>query len=280
MTHRYRTFVPLVVALLLVASATAAGASAAVDTGETTSATVTADAESIEDAISKLEFPHAVGVDKTVTLDATAIVDRSDVSEICWRLNEDEACHDPTFEHTFKETGANSITLIVTDTDGEKIAETRRLQVTDEPTAKLDAPSTASVGEKVTLDAGGSSDDYRIVAYKWDYNDDGEYDTETTKDTLTHRFDTEGMHTVSVTVVDEAGQYDTATAEISVTEADDAVDSTDDANTVVTTESPADAGSGENTETGTDETVTLLLIVGLLGLAGTAGALLYLKQDV
>jgi len=89
---------------------------------------------------------------------------------------------------------------------------------TKPPNAVLKAPSTATPGQSVTLDASSSTDpDAQIVDYQWELNENGTYETDTgTTATLKTSFAKAGTHTVAVRVIDSAGASATATATITV----------------------------------------------------------------
>ncbi|WP_225335385.1 PKD domain-containing protein [Halomicrobium urmianum] len=84
------------------------------------------------------------------------------------------------------------------------------------PTASLSASGTVQVGESVTLDASGSSDDVGITEYQWDVDGDGSVDATTGSATYEHAYGSSGTVEPSVTVVDGDGQTDTASATVSV----------------------------------------------------------------
>lgn len=78
------------------------------------------------------------------------------------------------------------------------------------------APTTASVGETVALDATRSSDpDGSVALYEWDFDGDGTVDRQTTSSTVSHGYGASGTYDASVTVVDDGGA--TAVARQSVT---------------------------------------------------------------
>jgi len=61
------------------------------------------------------------------------------------------------------------------------------------PDAALEAPSNATAGEEVVLDASGSTDDNGITEYRWDFDGDGNVDTNATSSaTVTHVYDDAG----------------------------------------------------------------------------------------
>lgn len=85
------------------------------------------------------------------------------------------------------------------------------------PKARLSAPKRAVAGKKVTLNASKSKDsDGRIVAYQFDLNGDGSFETDNgAKPKLKHAFKT-GFRYVTVRVVDDKGERAYATAKIAV----------------------------------------------------------------
>jgi PKD repeat protein len=70
--------------------------------------------------------------------------------------------------------------------------------------------STATVGEPVLLDAGGSTDDGELVEYRWDLDGDEQPEETTSEPTLVHTFSDAGEATPSVTVVDDDNTTATA----------------------------------------------------------------------
>lgn len=178
----------------------------------------TAEPPDAEGPLEGAEVPTAVAPGEPFTVDATAIDERDDVAAVCWRFDEDDACHDAATTYTFEEVGSHTATLIVTGEDGERSSATALIVATTAPTATLDAPESVETGTEIRLDAGDSSDDHGIERYEWDLNGDGTVDETTTAPTVTHVFETAGAHELTVTTVDAADQRDTATATIDIAE--------------------------------------------------------------
>ena len=83
------------------------------------------------------------------------------------------------------------------------------------PTARLDLPAQATVGEVVLLDASRSSDpDGRIDTYLFSF--DGPPFLQTRNPTLTHVFSPPGDVLISLTGMDDQGTKATARATITV----------------------------------------------------------------
>jgi hypothetical protein len=95
-----------------------------------------------------------------------------------------------------------------------------------QPVADAGGPYTGAPNQNITFDGSKSTDsDGTIVGYRWDWTNDGTYDTDwlTTK-TTTHAYSVVGKYTVNLQVKDNtnATSTDTATVDIIVdTDADD-----------------------------------------------------------
>ncbi|WP_306061097.1 PKD domain-containing protein [Natronococcus wangiae] len=157
---------------------------------------------------------------ESFTVDATAISERNDVANVCWKFDEKDTCHDVKTTHSFEEVGPHTATLIVIDDNGERSSRTALVPVTTPPTADLSAPDSAEAETEVQLDASDPTDDHGIESYEWDLNSDGTADETTTSPKLSYTFENAETHEVTVTAVDAAGQSDTASATIDVTEAE------------------------------------------------------------
>lgn len=80
------------------------------------------------------------------------------------------------------------------------------------PTATLTGPTNGNIGIGLTFDAGGSSDDFGIAGYFWDFGDGS---GQAGGPNISHFFTVAGVYTVTVQVVDYSGQ--TAAADLVVT---------------------------------------------------------------
>jgi M6 family metalloprotease-like protein len=79
-------------------------------------------------------------------------------------------------------------------------------------------PTDVPVGEVVTFDGSGSSDDRTLASdldYEWDLGDG----TMATGQTVHHAYDTAGEYTATLTVTDAGGETDAATVQVTVTAA-------------------------------------------------------------
>ena len=78
-------------------------------------------------------------------------------------------------------------------------------------------PDSANTGESVTLDGIESYDpDGQIVTYRFDVDDDGNFEYETTQSSVAHSYDTGGTYTVTLEAVDDDGYSGTDTTNVTI----------------------------------------------------------------
>jgi PGF-CTERM protein len=224
---------------------------------DTTAPSVTATSYSASDGDTSPSFDN--GVDSVdVTLSVTDNLDAVDTSAVTVEFGPSGNLKDVTSASAIT---SDSVVYTASDLENDTTYELRVTLVDDAgntrtvtrefdigsgsavstkpPSAALSAPSDATAGETVTLDASASSDNVGISMYRWDFDDDGEYEARTTVPTVTHTFSEAGQHTVTVKVSDGAGLSDTTSTTVTVTAADDG------------TGTGGGAGSGGGSDTGT-----------------------------
>ncbi len=90
------------------------------------------------------------------------------------------------------------------------------------PTADTGGPYEGYVGQTITFNGSGStasSTTATITDYKWDFDNDGTYNTDySTSATSTHVYTTAGEYTVKLMVKDDTGATDTDTAQVTINE--------------------------------------------------------------
>jgi chitodextrinase len=80
------------------------------------------------------------------------------------------------------------------------------------PTAAFDGPATARAGEKVTFDAGTSTDDGRIAQYYWEFGDGATASGRK----ATHAWSAPGVFEVTLWVTDDQGAQASITRRVTV----------------------------------------------------------------
>ena len=157
----------------------------------------------------------------TVTLDASDSNASTGITEYRWDLtgngSADRITTDGTIDHVFAAPGERNVTVTVLAGDGQTDAAAVPVTVTDEtaPTARIDAPLTAVVGEQLAIAGTDSTDNHRITSYDWTLGDG----TSASGPNLTHSYASTGTYNVTLTVTDPAGNDATANQTISVSQA-------------------------------------------------------------
>ncbi len=119
-------------------------------------------------------------------------------------------------EHIFGSAGTRTVIMTITDNEDETASISHNVRVNSRPTARFTfSPDTPNVGQKVSLDAGASTDNVSIANYDWDLDGDGQYDDAQGK-TTSVTFRTTGAKTVRLRVTDSDGVTATAEAGIHV----------------------------------------------------------------
>jgi len=146
-------------------------------------------------------------------LDGAGSADNVGITAYTWTLPDGTTLAGDTATISFDAPGTYTVTLTVTDAAGNSDTDTLSVLVTaDEtpPTPAIEAPTTATVGESVTLSA-TATDNVGVTDYTWTLPDG----TTLAGDTATISFDTAGTYTVVLEVADAAGN--TATTALTVT---------------------------------------------------------------
>ena len=109
-------------------------------------------------------------------------------------------------------------------TDNE-IIELSEIIENESPTADPGGPYYANVNNAITFDGSGSSDtDGTIAGYRWDWTNDGTYDTDwLSSATTTHSYSSVGTYTVKLEVKDDDGATDNDTATATITSEGEAI---------------------------------------------------------
>jgi len=167
--------------------------------------------------------PDTVEPGEQVTFDASGS-DGDDITEYRWDLTgdgeTDRVTESATTTRAYDAAGTRTATVDVVDGDGDVATASAEVTVEEAespPNASVAVPDAATLGETVTVDASDSAGD-DIIEYRWDLTGDGTVDRTTADPTVEHGYETPGVRTVTVTVVDESGNRDDATGEVEVTD--------------------------------------------------------------
>ncbi len=166
--------------------------------------------------------PTSPDVGETVTFDGSGSSDPDggSIQTYEWTASTGGSATGQTVEGTWNEAQDVTVTLTVTDDEGETASESVTVSIggsTNEgPVANLSASATeTTVGSAIDFDGSGSSDpDGSISSYQWDFGDG----STASGATVSKSWDSAGDYTVTLTVTDDAGASDSASTTVSVQE--------------------------------------------------------------
>jgi PKD domain len=124
----------------------------------------------------------------------------------------------PTVGHRFVAAGDAAVGVRVTGSTGRQTTATTTVRI-ERSSARISVfPLVALTGERVTLDAGGSSlADSHITNVRWDLDGDGSFELDTGQSlAATHVYSTPGSYNAQVQVSRSGGVVDRATAPVDI----------------------------------------------------------------
>ncbi len=164
-------------------------------------------------------------VNEDISFDGSASTDPDgDTLSYHWDFDGDGIWddHNKTTTHAFEQVGTYYIALMVEDTSGANDTDNMTVTIVENlpPTALItiiDAgdPPLVNVNTTIDFDASSSSDpDDETLYYSWDFNGDGEEDSQSSDPS--HKYTEPGVYTVTLTVTDPYEANATDSVEITI----------------------------------------------------------------
>ena len=176
--------------------------------------------------VAEANGPYSGGVNNSIKFDASGSSDPDgSIVGYRWDFTNDGSwdtnwLNQKTTTHAYLKPGTYTVKLQVKDNDEATDTDTASVSITGNswPTARAGGPYTAIINEPTTFDGSSSSDpDGSIVGYRWDFTDDGNWDTDwLSSPTTNHSYSSTGTYTVRLGVKDNDGAVDDASTTVSV----------------------------------------------------------------
>lgn len=158
-----------------------------------------------------------VDEDTIVTFDGSGSSDNVGIVNYTWtNVDTGFTLYGVSPSYTFEDPGTYVVVLEVRDAAGHTDTDQMTVTVRDAvpPSADAGPDQSVSVGDTVTFDGSGSSDETSIASYTWTFTDGGTVTL--TGVAPTYVFDTPGTYTVTLTVTDGGGNTDSDTMTVTV----------------------------------------------------------------
>ncbi|MCP4216618.1 MAG: PKD domain-containing protein [bacterium] len=160
--------------------------------------------------------PDSIDVGETVTFDASESSDTGGtIVGYAWDMGDGTNLSGVLITHEYSEAGTFLVQLTVTDDMGNTGVKSETIQVgAGLPNAVISITPTGevAVGETVTFNGSGSSDNGSITDYEWDFGDQ----TSRSGVLVTHEYTQPGTYLTQLTVTDDSGNTASASQAVVV----------------------------------------------------------------
>lgn len=160
--------------------------------------------------------PYATTLAVPVTLTGAGVDVPADLLSYAWDLDNDGLFETagPVVTYIGLIAGSQTVTLRVTDDDGDSTLAVATVEVGSPPTAVSGGPYAGDEGSPITLSGSGLDPDGDPLVYTWDLDNDGVF--ETTGATTSNTWFDNGVYAVTLQVEDDRGGVATDSTTVTV----------------------------------------------------------------
>lgn len=165
---------------------------------------------------------HVSGFEQLTVSFSDASTSNAGVISWLWDFGDGETSSDPNPAHVYGE-GTYTVSLTVEEADGDSDTETKTDYITvkppnSPPIANFNIQSSAkpAINEEISFIDQSSDTDGTVTSWSWIFGDG----TTSSTQNATHKYQSIGNYTVSLTIEDDAGATSTQTKQITIYEID------------------------------------------------------------
>ncbi len=164
--------------------------------------------------------PYYANIGNNISFDASGSIDPDggEIQSYSWDFGDGYGTTGETVTHSYFTVGEYTVSLVVTDDEGDQDMVTTTAYITNHivPVADAGGPYGAIVNNAVSFNGDGSydPDGGNIVSYAWNFGDGGQGSGKYP----THSYSTAGSYTVNLTVTDDEGQTASTSAGVTISE--------------------------------------------------------------
>jgi PKD repeat protein len=162
--------------------------------------------------------PQNPRANQTVTFDGSSSYDPSgqDITLFLWDFGDNTTATNITWSHAYSSNGMYSVNLTVVTTDNVTDSKVISILVGSVPTVAFTyLPIVVVPNDEVIFNASESAGvNSTIISYLWDFGDNVTFLGNTS--TAKHRYSSNGVYSVNLTVVDDYGVFNSTSVEIQV----------------------------------------------------------------
>jgi PKD repeat protein/DNA-directed RNA polymerase subunit RPC12/RpoP len=151
----------------------------------------------------RIDGPNVVNVSESASFSAFGSSDPdSDTLSFIWDFGDGWTAVGVNVTHAWDEWGSYQVNLTVDDgSDADSASvDTFTLKVNSIPVAGINVEGTIMVGESFVFRANCTDEDEDGLTYRWDFDDDGQFDSQGL--TASHTFEEEGAYLITLEVSD------------------------------------------------------------------------------
>jgi PKD repeat protein len=162
--------------------------------------------------------PSQSTTSQAVTFDGSGSQSTNPITNYNWDFGDGNTATGPQVNHTYSQVGDFTVSLSVTDDQGQQDSTSQTIKVDPKPqpdplTAKISGPTQGQAGQALSFDGQSSTSAAPLNSIQWDF---GDGTTDSGKLTVSHTYQNPGNYTVLLTLANDVGQNNTTSQQVTI----------------------------------------------------------------